>query len=276
MLLAAAATTRVAWPTSEGVQEGPAEGLGPGDAREGARDGPPRGLHNPRKYTHTRPENTHTARDHEPDAEGNQKINIKAGALPAVMALILAVGVCHHIARQINGRGATGGTGAEEGLGSAPAEQEMARGGIGHLLRHARALLAWMVYTNACTERGLLGWTDEADTARQRKEISQECIRARNPGYTDEREKGGHGRGDTTDPYTTQRDCRRRLRANLAPEKKEAAAGGRLDETVVVNAFEQVGHVVNLRRGAEMIRPKKGGGGGKGRTVYGPQLSTRE
>jgi hypothetical protein len=53
MLLAAAATTRVAWPKNEGVQEGPAEGLEPRDARVGAHGEPPRGLHDPRKHTHT-------------------------------------------------------------------------------------------------------------------------------------------------------------------------------------------------------------------------------
>ena len=53
MLLAAAATTRVAWPKNKGEQEGLAEGLEPGDAKAGAHGEPP-------IEGYITPENTHT------------------------------------------------------------------------------------------------------------------------------------------------------------------------------------------------------------------------
>ena len=148
MLLAAAATTRVAWPKNEGVQEGPAEGLEPGDAKAGAHGEPPRGLHNPRKHTHTRisegPENTHTHEFQRHTDHTNHRAAAIAvvGPVGMLMALLFAVGVYVYayrcLAEDGNRSPGEGRTGAERGRDDAPTDGESVKRGIGLLLRHAR------------------------------------------------------------------------------------------------------------------------------------------
>jgi len=154
VLLAAAATTRVAWPKNEGERDGPAEGLEPGDAREGAHGEPPRGLHNPRKHTHTRisegPGAEEMTQNHSPrnPLRHTDHTNHRAAVIAVVgpvgmlMALLFAVSVYVYayrcLAEDGNGSPGEGETGAERGRDDAPTDGESVKRGIGLLLRHAR------------------------------------------------------------------------------------------------------------------------------------------